>query len=331
LTAVKMPKTEQAVKSSKKFIGDSSDSEDEVDANGPTAYALSTLACHKKMFSTCWLKFLNFNLPSELLKRVLLKIDTVLPHFSEPFLVVDFLKDCYNKGELYSILALNGMFVLMTKFNFDFPEFYKELYALFKPALFHTKYRGKFFILAGLFLSSGYLPGYVVAAFIKRVARLALSAPAPGAILAVVLIHNIMLQHQACQVLLHNASGKEQAPTPILLVGSAAREAGIGASLGTDPYIFEEQDPARCGALQSSLWEIRALENHTHPDVSKFAKSLTGKLQSLYIMKDYATTTYQSLFMSEFEKKQTNFPVDLDDTKQAALFTTHNCFTGWKW
>jgi U3 small nucleolar RNA-associated protein 19 len=196
-----------------------------------------------------------------------------------------------------------------------------------------------------------YLPSYVVAAFVKRLARLALSAPAAGAILAIALMYlavscsargnreslsriyrnNMMIQHTEVQVLLHNALPPSQETVPILLVGSAATEAGVGPKTGADPYIFEEADPAACQAIKSSLWEIKALQSHTHPGVSKLARAMEGKLQNVYVMKDYAVNTYQSLFLSEFEKKQKGFPIDLEDSRQSSLFTTNDSFGNWKW
>jgi U3 small nucleolar RNA-associated protein 19 len=254
-------------------------------------------------------------------------MDSMVLNFSQPFLLIDFLKDCYHKGGVYSVLALNGIFVLMTKFNFDFPSFYKELYALFKPSLFHMKYRGKFFALADLFLSSEFLPAYVVAAFVKRLARLALSAPVPGAILAITLIHNLMVHHAPCQVLLHKAFNQERPVTSVLLIGSASEIVNDSE----DPYIFEEQDPAKCAALQSSLWEILVLQNNTYPEVSKLAKSLVGKLTNLHVISDYAASSYQSLFKRDSGLKQTSFPMDYEDANQGVFFPTQDLFGGWKW
>ena len=69
------------------------------------------------------------------------------------------------------------MFTLISKYNLEYPEFYTKLYQLFTPELLHVKYRARFFHLANIFLSSTHLPAYLVAAFIKRLSRLCLSAP----------------------------------------------------------------------------------------------------------------------------------------------------------
>ena len=70
-----------------------------------------------------------------------------------------------------------GVFTLISKYNLEYPEFYTKLYQLFTPELLHVKYRARFFHLANIFLSSTHLPAYLVAAFIKRLSRLCLSAP----------------------------------------------------------------------------------------------------------------------------------------------------------
>eukprot|EP00066_Takifugu_rubripes_P030346 XP_011619612.1 PREDICTED: nucleolar complex protein 4 homolog [Takifugu rubripes] len=67
---------------------------------------------------------------------------------------------------------------------------------------------------------------------------------------------------------------------------------------------MEEEDPAQCGALESSLWEIKTLQKHHHPDVSKAAGLINTPLvqQEEDISKVLETTTYQ---LMEQELKQT--------------------------
>ena len=83
-----------------------------------------------------------------------------------------------------------------------------------------------------------HLPAYLVAAFIKRFARLALTAPPPGLLLVLPFINNLIRRHPSCRVLLHRLPEGGAEPT-------------------VDPYLMEEEDPARSGALESSLWEVK--------------------------------------------------------------------------
>jgi U3 small nucleolar RNA-associated protein 19 len=103
-----------------------------------------------------------------------------MPHLLEPRLLLDFLVDSYDTGGVVSLLALNGLFILMHHYHLDYPDFYSKLYGLLEPSVFHVKYMPRFFSLMDTYLSSTHLPLYMVAAFAKKVARLALSAPPQG-------------------------------------------------------------------------------------------------------------------------------------------------------
>lgn len=159
---------------------------------------------HRKVFSTAWIAFLALPLTSEIHKKVLLNLHSdVLPHMTDPKLLMDFLTDSYNTGGVTSLLALNSLFVLIHKHNLDYPDFFKKLYALFEPNIFHVKYQARFFHLADLFLMSTHLPAYLVAAFVKRLSRLALSAPPSGAMLVIPFVCNLIKRHPSVQVLIH--------------------------------------------------------------------------------------------------------------------------------
>ncbi|XP_029693731.1 nucleolar complex protein 4 homolog isoform X2 [Takifugu rubripes] len=240
---------------------------------------------HKRVFEKMWLGFLKYQLPSNMYKKVLVILhDSVLPHMSEPSLMIDFLTAAYEMGGGISLLALNGLFILIHEHNLDYPDFYKKLYSLLEPSVFHVKYRARFFHLANLFLSSSHLPAYLVAAFAKRLARLALTAPPTGLLIALPFIYNLIRRHPSVRVLLHRPSEEE--------------------ATVVDPYVMEEEDPAQCGALESSLWEIKTLQKHHHPDVSKAAGLINTPLvqQEEDISKVLETTTYQ---LMEQELKQT--------------------------
>lgn len=160
---------------------------------------------HKQLFSSSWIGFLRIPLTSEIHKKILLNLHTdVLPHMTDPKLLMDFLTDSYNTGGVTSLLALNGLFFLIHQHNLDYPEFFKKLYALFEPNIFHVKYQARFFHLADLFLSSTHLPAYLIAAFVKRMSRLALVAPPQGAMLVLAFICNLMKRHPSVQVLIHH-------------------------------------------------------------------------------------------------------------------------------
>ena len=102
----------------------------------------------------------------------------VIPFLPRPLLLTDFLLTSYSVGGAISLLALSSVYTLISQHNLEFPQFYTKLYQLFAPEVMHVKYRPRFFHLSSLFLSSTHLPEYLVAAFVKRLARLCLTAPA---------------------------------------------------------------------------------------------------------------------------------------------------------
>ena len=59
------------------------------------------------------------------------------------------------------------------------------------------------------------------------------------------------------------------APAQVLISNPDAEDAE------EDPYTHEEQDPAKCRALESSLWEVQSLEAHYHPDVARLPEILS--------------------------------------------------------
>uniref|UniRef100_A0A8I3W3R5 Nucleolar complex associated 4 homolog n=1 Tax=Callithrix jacchus TaxID=9483 RepID=A0A8I3W3R5_CALJA len=220
----------------------------------PTA---SSFYVKRSELSDTW-KVAHLKLPLSLYKKVLVIVhDAILPQLAQPRLMIDFLTRACDLGGALSLLALNGLFILIHKHNLEYPDFYRKLYGLLDPSVFHVKYRARFFHLADLFLSSSHLPAYLVAAFAKRLARLALTAPPEALLMVLPFICNLLCRHPACRVLVHRPHGPE---------------------LDADPYDAREEDPAQSRALESSLWELQALQRHYHPEVSKAASVINQAL-----------------------------------------------------
>ncbi|XP_041916173.1 nucleolar complex protein 4 homolog [Alosa sapidissima] len=252
---------------------------------------------HKRVFERTWLMFLKYKLPGSMYKKVLVILhETILPHMSEPTLMIDFLTAAYDIGGAISLLALNGLFILMHQHNLEYPDFYKKLYNLLEPSIFHVKYRARFFHLANLFLSSTHLPVYLVAAFAKRLSRLALTAPPTALVMLLPFICNLIRRHPSCRVLIHRPSA--EAPC-------------------NDPYNMEEEDPAQCNALESSLWEIKTLQNHYHPDVAKAAQSINQPLfqTETDISKLLELSTFE-LMEKDLKEVPSTVPLEFDKATQ---------------
>lgn len=78
-----------------------------------------------------------------------------------------------------------------------------------------AKQRVRFFQLADVFLASGLVPAYTAAAFIKKFARLALTASPAGAAISIAFIHNLLRRHPACNVLLNRPPAPGSAADPL--------------------------------------------------------------------------------------------------------------------
>jgi U3 small nucleolar RNA-associated protein 19 len=70
---------------------------------------------------------------------------TIIPLMSSPILLSDFLTDSYNVGGVISVMALDGLYSLITQHGLEYPNFYNKLYALLEPSIFVAKYRARFF------------------------------------------------------------------------------------------------------------------------------------------------------------------------------------------
>ncbi|XP_035196750.1 nucleolar complex protein 4 homolog [Oxyura jamaicensis] len=260
-------------------------------------WKLSKLQAHKQAFERMWLSFLKHKLPTGLYKKVLVILhDSILPYMNEPTLMIDFLTVAYGIGGAISLLALNGLFILIHQHNLEYPDFYKKLYSLLDPSIYHVKYRARFFHLLDLFLSSSHLPAYLVAAFIKRLSRLALTAPPEALLMVIPFICNLFRRHPACKVLVHRPNGP--------------------ADLSEDPYIMEEEEPPESRALESSLWELQSLQNHYHPDVAQAAAILNQSLSEIEDdISGLLELSASELFDKEVKKSAANVPLEFEQVR----------------
>ncbi|XP_044296874.1 nucleolar complex protein 4 homolog [Varanus komodoensis] len=255
-------------------------------------WKVSKLKEHQRAFERMWLGFLKYKLPVSLYKKVLAILhDSILPHMHEPTLLMDFLTVAYDVGGAISLLALNGLFVLILHHNLEYPNFYTKLYSLLDPSIFHVKYRAKFFRLLDLFLSSSHLPAYLVAAFAKRLARLALTAPPDGLLIVIPFICNLLRRHPSCKVLLHRPDGPPE--------------------LSEDPYQMDEKEPSQSRALESSLWEIKTLQSHYHPDVARAAATINTPLSEMEEdLSEVLEMTAFEIFDRDIKKETSEVPLE---------------------
>ncbi|CAG8750463.1 1536_t:CDS:2, partial [Acaulospora morrowiae] len=276
---------------------------------------LLQLSSHRRMFSDCWLALLKLPMKQESYKKILLIMHKkIIPHMPQPTLLMDYLTESYNAGGAISILALNGLFTLIHEHNLDYPDFYKKLYNLFDRNLMHVKYKSRFFRLADLFLSSTHLPVQLVASFIKRMSRLSLTSPPHGIVIIIPMIYNLIRRHPSCMILIHRPSES-----------SFKTE---DESCDTDPYDFNEPDPMKSNAIDSSLWEIKTLQEHYFPSVATLAKIFQDKFtRPSYDLEDFLDHTYTSLFETEIKRKSKKTPALAFEKPEFVFPTIENMVT----
>ena len=98
------------------------------------------LANQKKNFTALIMCILKQNLSEKLLNYILLKLPTnILPFLYQPLFLTDFLTDCYNYGGVLAVMALGGLFYLITNYNVNYPEYYPKLYELLTADIFTLK------------------------------------------------------------------------------------------------------------------------------------------------------------------------------------------------
>ncbi|KAF5654492.1 NOC4 nucleolar protein [Fusarium heterosporum] len=254
---------------------------------------------HKKQGQEAWLALMTLVDEEKPRKRILDVISTVIaPWFTKPELLSDFLTDCYNGGGSMSLLALSGVFYLISERNLDYPSFYSKLYSLLDRDILHSKHRSRFFRLLDRFLASTHLPAALVASFIKRLARLALNAP-PGAIVFVTpWIYNLLKRHPTCTFMIHRETQDPEVKKHINEHGAE------------DPFLSEEADPMQTQAIDSCLWELVQLQSHYHPNVATITKIISDQFtKQSYNIEDFLDHSYATLFEAEMAKDVKKAPV----------------------
>lgn len=158
----------------------------------------------KKNYQALIMSLLHHDLSENLIQYVLMKVHSeILPNLQMPMQMADYLTDCFNYGGMTSVLALSGLFELITKYNVNYPNYYNKLYQLLTPDAFQLKYRQRFLTLLVQSLRSSAVPSVVIAAFCKRLCRIAITNSPSTALFVIPLITELITYHSVCYSLLH--------------------------------------------------------------------------------------------------------------------------------
>lgn len=231
---------------------------------------------------------------------LILLLEKVLPHLDKPVLLTDFLMDSLDVGGAISLLALQGIFVLIQQHNLTYPNIYEKLYSMFEPEIFHTKFKARLFYLADIFLSSSHLPEGLVAAFVKRLARLALIAPPQDIVIILRFVGNLFLRHPALKRMIFHPTGGE---------------------ISQDPYVMDERDPIKSNALDSSLWEVAALQSHVLPSVATAAKFISNPFPTAeWDLASVLEINEHDIFDKEIARKSKEYALNLERPTSMFLY-----------
>ncbi|KAL7423402.1 Maturation and nuclear export of 40S ribosomal subunits interacting protein [Cryptotrichosporon argae] len=251
-----------------------------------THAAVHSIPAHAAAYTELWEAVLSAEVGATWTRKVLVGLHGptgILSHMrpERRVRVADWLGGVVDGGGAPAMLAMNGLFVLMTQYNLDYPNFYTRLYGLLDADVLHVKYRARFFRLLDTFLRSTLLPAALVASFIKRLARLCLTAPPAGAILAIPFIYNLLKRHPSCMPMLHRVDAPE-----------------------AEPYDAAEPSPLATCAIESSLYELAALRSHYLAAVGTMAKVFEEQFtKPEFSLEDFLDHGYGTMIDNEVGRK----------------------------
>ncbi|KAL2976105.1 hypothetical protein AAZX31_14G200000 [Glycine max] len=298
----------------------------------PNKNVLSAAKIAKKMklkFTKAWIAYLRLPLPIDVYKEVLVNLhQAVIPHLSNPIMLCDFLTRSYDVGGVVSVMALSSLFVLMTQYGLEYPNFYEKLYALLVPSIFMAKHRARFFQLLDSCLKSPLLPAYLAASFAKKLSRLLLSVPPSGALVITALIHNILRRHPSINCLVHREDGVDEGKGDHRTDEGMATNSDNAKTVampsqksGIDHFNSSETDPKKSGAMRSSLWEIDTILHHYCPPASR-AKTTEVNVG------DFSAGSYATILGAEISRRVKQVPLAFFKATPSSLFSETD-FAGW--
>ncbi|KAH8926800.1 CBF-domain-containing protein [Atractiella rhizophila] len=247
-------------------------------------HPLLELSTHRKSYTQYFYALLGTGLDEDQMKRLLVVLHSrVLPNLTHVTRLMDWLADCTDRGGTVALLALNALYLVMSKNNLDYPNFFPRVYALLDRKMLHSRYRTRFLNLLDLFLTSSHLTSSLVAAFIKRLSRLSLNAPTGAIVLILPFVYNLLKRHPKCEQLIHRVEGMD--------------------GFDKDPFDMSEPDPLNSHALESSIWELVSMKKHFWSSIASLSKMFEEKLtKPNYELEDFADHSYASMFAVEVNR-----------------------------
>jgi U3 small nucleolar RNA-associated protein 19 len=256
---------------------------------------ISSVDSNKMRAQEAWLSVFKQSPNTAQINKILSLISTkIAPWFAQPEMLMDFLTASFNVGGSTALQTLSGLWYLMRERNLDYPSFYSKLYSLLDDKTLHSRHRSQFLRLMNIFLSSSHLPAVLVASFMKRLSRLALTAPPGGIAFIIPWVYNMVKRHPAVSFMIHREVTDKKELDDL-------REHGL-----TDPYDMQEPNPMETKAIDSSLWELVMLQSHYHPNIASLTKIISEPFtKERYDLEDFLGVTYVDLIEDDLGRKKT--------------------------
>lgn len=269
---------------------------------------------YKAAVRDAWLTILEADALSVKQRAILLQAmpKQLLPYMHDPLRLSDFLTLCFDSSigiDLsVSLASLDALYILISKHGLDYPRFYHRLYSLLTPtALSRVETRHRFLQLMSEFLKRGSrLPSSLVAAFVKRLVRRALTAPTSAALWALRLALDLLYAHPAVSFLVHRSVNLFDDGASVGEKRKRSTESSF--SNKTDPFDDSQSDPEKSCVVDSSLWELEVLSSHLSPAVTRLVSLFSNDVRSKPAplpgtLSDYAALSFSDVFQAEIKRK----------------------------
>ncbi|CAG9332468.1 unnamed protein product [Blepharisma stoltei] len=213
---------------------------------------------YKQSIGQIWKELTDLSLEAADIKFLLKALCKYgLPNVSDPLMFSDFYLKSFDNGGNTAVLALSGLFILMTKHGLEAKQYYMKLYQLIRTQLQKGKTLSKSFLkLLELSLSSPMLPSSLIGSFIKVLLKESLLSPVSTTLWAVAFTVKSFKIHSGLLPMINN-NHKE------------------------DKFNYEELNPLYTKSIESSLWELMILKKHYHPKIRELVTEFEKPVEKM--------------------------------------------------
>lgn len=204
---------------------------------------------------------------------------------------VSFLLTLSEASDYYAMLALDSLLNLAEKAGLAYTRLYARAFSLLTVANLSTPGGAHFLRILDRLLRSKHIPQGTLLCFVRRLAQVALRAPADTSLALALLVLSILLRHKALRFLL---AGDNAGARPLDAFHASA-------DLGECEALVRE-----CGA-RINLVELSALATHFHGPVRALCRGLvageTLDARIFLLLEDALRARHADVVMLELQRK----------------------------